>query len=149
VLAGVRPEEVPEWQSGPVAPAAATTLAASGDTQAQAVEHTVVQARRVAARGGNAVVLVDSLDALPPNAARRALASARNIVDGGSLTIIAVAARPLGGETTVIVLDASLTAARRFPSLDLAASGTTRPELLVGEAGVEAIARARVEAVPS
>ena len=147
VLAGVRPEEVPEWEGGPVPPAAAATLSTSGDTQAQTVEHAVEQARRIAARGGNAVVLVDSLDALPPNPARRALASARNLVDGGSLTIVATATTPLGGETTTIVLDPVLTAARRFPALDLAASGTTRPELLVGEAGVDAIARARAEAL--
>jgi transcription termination factor Rho len=44
------------------------------------------------------------------------------------------------------VLDLKLAAANSFPALDLAASGTTRPELLVGEAGVEAIARARAEA---
>jgi transcription termination factor Rho len=146
VLAGVRPEEVPEWDGGPVPPAATATLSTSGDAQAQAVEHAVEQARRVAARGGNAVVLIDSLDALAPTPARRALASARNIIDGGSLTIVATATRPLGGETTAIVLDPVLTAARRFPAIDLAASGTTRPELLVGEAGVEAIARARVDA---
>ena len=147
VLAGVRPEEVPEWESGPVAPTAIATMAVSGDSQAQAVEQAIEQARRVAARGGNAVVLVDSLDSLAPNAARRALASARNIVDGGSLTVVATAGKPIGGETTAIVLDPLLTAARRFPSLDLVASGTIRPELLVGEAGVEAIARARAEAL--
>jgi transcription termination factor Rho len=33
----------------------------------------------------------------------------------------------------------------RFPALDLVASGTLRPELLVGEAGAEAIARTRAE----
>ncbi|HVE68719.1 MAG TPA: transcription termination factor Rho, partial [Solirubrobacteraceae bacterium] len=145
VLAGVRPEEVQEWESGPVAPAAATTMAASGDAQAQAVEQAVEQARRLAARGGNAVVLIDSLDALSPGAARRALAAARNLVDGGSLTIVATAAQPVGGETTTVVLHPGLAAARRFPALDLANSGTTRPELLVGEEGVEAIARARSE----
>jgi transcription termination factor Rho len=146
-LAGVRPEEAHEWQSGPLAPAAVAGLAASADSQAQAVEGVVEQARRVAARGGDAVVLVDTLDGLAPSAARRALAGARNIVDGGSLTVIATASRPVGGETTTIVLDARLAGARRFPALDLTASGTTRPELLVGEAGVEAIARARDEAL--
>lgn len=147
VLAGVRPEEVAEWQSGPVAPGAVATMAASGDAQAQAVEHAVEQARRLAARGGDAVVLIDGLDGLPPAAARRALAAARNLVDGGSLTVIAASSRPLGGETTTIALHAGLAAARRFPALDLAESGTTRPELLVGEEGVEAIARARSEAL--
>jgi transcription termination factor Rho len=145
VLAGVRPEEVPEWQSGPAAPAAAVTFAASSDAQGQAIEHAVEQARRVAARGADAVVIVDSLEYTPPAVARRALAAARNIADGGSLTVIASASAPLGGETTVIALDASLTAMGRFPALDLAESGTMRPELLVGDAGAEAIAKARAD----
>ena len=145
VLAGVRPEEVAEWQSGPAAPASAVTFAASTDAMGQSVEQAVEQARRVAARGADAVVLVDSLEYVPPAVARRALAAARNIADGGSLTVIATAPGELGGETTVIALDASLTAMGRFPALDLAASGTMRPELLVGEAGAEAIAKARAE----
>src|SRR4051794_21785088 len=56
VLAGVRPEEVPEWQAGPAAPTAAVTFAASADAQGQAVEQAVEQGRRVAARGADAVV---------------------------------------------------------------------------------------------
>jgi transcription termination factor Rho len=145
VLAGVRPEEVAEWQSGPTAPAAAVTFAASADSQGQAVEHAVEQGRRVAARGADAVVIVDSLEYLAPAVARRALAAARNIADGGSLTVIASSPAPLGGETTVIALDAALTAMGRFPALDLASSGTMRPELLVGDAGAEAIAKARAD----
>jgi len=145
VLAGVRPEEVPEWQGGATAPAAAVSFAASSDAQGQAVEQAVEQARRVAARGSDAVVIVDSLEYVPPAVARRALAAARNIADGGSLTVIATAPAALGGETTVIALDASLTAMARFPALDLLASGTMRAELLVGEAGAEAIAKARAE----
>ena len=146
VLAGVRPEEVPDWQSGPAAPAGAVSFAASADAQGQAVEQAVEQARRVAARGADAVVIVDSLEYVAPAVARRALAAARNIADGGSLTVIATAPAPLGGETTVIALDGTLTAMGRFPALDLAASGTMRPELLVGDAGAEAIAKARSEA---
>ena len=145
VLAGVRPEEVPDWQSGPAAPATAVSFAASADAQGQAVEQAVEQARRVAARGADAVVIVDSLEYVAPAVARRALAAARNIADGGSLTVIATAPAPLGGETTVIALDGALTAMGRFPALDLAASGTMRPELLVGDAGAEAIAKARAE----
>jgi transcription termination factor Rho len=147
VLAGVRPEEVPDWQSGPTAPVTAVSFAASADAQGQAVEQAVEQARRVAARGADAVVLVDSLEYVSPAVARRALAAARNIADGGSLTVIATAPAPLGGETTVIALDGALTAMGRFPALDLAASGTMRPELLVGEAGAEAIAKARADTV--
>jgi transcription termination factor Rho len=146
VLAGARPEEVAEWNDGQVAPEATTTLSSSTDAQTQAIEQAVEQGRRVAARGGDAVVLVDSLEYLPSPVARRALAAARNIVDGGSLTVIAVASQPLGGETTVIALDAGLTALRRFPSLDLVTSGTMKPERLVGDAGAEAIAKARLEA---
>ena len=141
VLAGVRPEEVGEWSE----PSAAVTFAASADSQGQAVEHAVEQARRVAARGADAVVVVDSLEYVAPAVARRALAAARNIVDGGSLTVIASAPAALGGETTVIALDAALVAMGRFPALDLANSGTMRPELLVGDAGAEAIAKARAD----
>jgi transcription termination factor Rho len=93
-------------------------------------------------------VLIDTLDGLPPAAARRALAAARNIVDGGSLTVVATAAAPVGGETTVVALDAALVALGRFPALDLAASGVLRPELLVGEAGADAIAKTRLEQLP-
>jgi transcription termination factor Rho len=141
----VRPEEIPEWQSGPAVPAAAVPFTASPETQAQAVDHAVEQARRVAARGADAVVIVDSLAYLAPAVARRALGAARNIADGGSLTVLASAEAPLGGETTVIALDAGLTAMGRSPALDLAASGTMRPELLVGDAGAEAIAKARAD----
>jgi transcription termination factor Rho len=75
------------------------------------------------------------------------LAAARRIVDGGSLTDVATAAAPLGGETTVIALDVALTSTRRFPALDWSGSWTMHPELLVGEAAAEAIARARAEAL--
>jgi transcription termination factor Rho len=93
------------------------------------------------------VLLIDTLDAVTPSIARRALGAARNIVDGGSLTVIATAQAPLGGETTVIALDEALAGTRRFPSLDLRHSGVVRPELLVGDEGAEAIAKARAEAL--
>jgi transcription termination factor Rho len=147
VLAGVRPEEITEWQRGPTTPAAAVSFAASADAQAQTVERAVDQARRLAARGSHAVVLIDTLGGMQPHAARKLLAGARNIDGGGSLTVIATANEPLGGETTVIALDPVLANTGRFPALDLIASGTIRPELLVGDAGAEAIARARIEAV--
>jgi transcription termination factor Rho len=149
VLAGVRPEEIAEWQendSSPT-PAAALSFAASADTQGQAVERAIDAAKRVAARGGDAVVLIDSLDGLNPHAARKALVAARNLREGGSLTVIATASKPFGGETTVIALDAALTATGRQPILDLTASGTLKAELLVGEDGAEAIAKARAAAV--
>jgi transcription termination factor Rho len=143
VLAGVRPEEVGDWTEP--APVSAVSFAATPDAQAQAVEQVIEQGRRVAARGGDAVVVVDTLEYLPPQLARRALAAARNIADGGSLTVIGTAPAPFGGESTVVALDAQLTALRRFPALDLPGSGTLRADALVGEAGAEAIAKARAE----
>jgi transcription termination factor Rho len=149
VLAGARPEEISQWQAGEPAPAAALSFAASPDTQAQAVERALDAAKRAAARGAHAVVLIDSLDALAPHAARKALAAARNLRDGGSLTLIATATQPSGGESTVIALDAALTSTGRQPILDLAASGTLRPELLVGDDGAKAITKARAESIDS
>jgi transcription termination factor Rho len=147
VLAGARPEEIAEWKASEPAPVATLTLAASADAQAGAIERALDTAKRIAARGGDAVVLIDSLSGLAPGVARRALAAARDIVDGGSLTIVATADEPVGGETTVIALDVTLTSTGRFPALDLVASGTLRPELLVGAAGADAIAQARAAAL--
>ena len=144
VLAGVRPEEAGDWAE--LSPVAVVSFAGSPDAQAQAVEQAIEQGRRVAARGGDAVVVVDTLEWLAPAAARRALSAARNIAGGGSLTVIATGPAPFGGETTVITLDAQLTALRRFPALELGVSGTLRSDALVGEAGAEAIAKARAEA---
>jgi transcription termination factor Rho len=146
VLAGSRPEEIAEWQEGSVPPVAALSFAASADSQGQAVERAVDAAKRVAARGGHALVLIDSLDGLQPQAARKALAAARNLRDSGSLTVIATATRPFGGETTVIALDVALTSTGRQPILDLAGSGTLKAELLVGEDGAKAITQARAAA---
>jgi transcription termination factor Rho len=149
VLSGVRPEEIVAWREGSpaVTPAAALNLAASADVQGQAVEHVVETAKRVAARGGDVVVLIDGLDGLPPHVARKILANARNLADGGSLTLIATATHPFGGESTVIALDVALTSTGRLPALDLVASGVVRPELLVGEDGAEAITKARAAAI--
>jgi transcription termination factor Rho len=126
---------------------AAVGLASSADSQGQAVERAIDAARRTAARGGDAVVLIDSLDGLNPHAARKTLAAARNLREGGSLTVIATASSAFGGETTVIALDPTLTSTGRQPILDLASSGTLRLDLLVGEDGAEAVTKARAAAV--
>jgi transcription termination factor Rho len=142
VLTGARPEEIAQWQEGSVAPVASLSFAASSDSQGQAIERAIDAAKRVAARGGNALVLIDGLDGISQHAARKALSAARNLRESGSLTIIATASQPLGGETTVIALKST----GRQPIVDLVNSGTLRPELLVGDDGAEAIAKARVEA---
>jgi transcription termination factor Rho len=147
VLVGVRPEEISDWEAGPLKPAAALNFAASADAQSQALEPVIDQARRWAARGSHAVVLIDTLDGLHPQAARKALASARRILGGGTLTVIATAGSAVGGETTVIALDPVKASAGSFPAVDVGGSSTMRPELLVGEEGAEAIARTRAQAL--
>jgi transcription termination factor Rho len=151
LLTGVRPEELAEWSAEggegetSLAPAVSLTFAASPDTQGQAVENALETAKRTAARGGDALVLIDSLDGLHPHMARKVLAAARNLREGGSLTILATATKAPGGETTVIALDPEL-ALGGGPPLDLIHSGTLRAELLVGEDGAQAIAQARAGA---
>jgi transcription termination factor Rho len=147
VLAGVRPEEVREWGTAGLEAATPFSFAVPSETRGQAVERAVETAKRQASRGAHAVVLIDTLDGLPAATARKALAAARAIVDGGSVTVIATASEPVGGETTVVALDRALSSTGRFPALDLVASGTLRPELLVGEQGAEAIAQARASAL--
>jgi transcription termination factor Rho len=146
VLAGVRPEELPEW-TAVLEPAAAAPLGSTLEARNQAVEVAIEQVRRLVSRGAHAVVLIDSLDAVQGQVAARALSCARNVVDGGSLTVIATATQPQGGETTVISLNPVLTGAGRFPALDLVESWTLKPDLLVGEAAAEAILQARAEAL--
>ncbi len=106
-------------------------------------------AKRVAARGGDALVLIDTLDGLAPQAARRALAAARNLREAGSLTVIATAAAPARRRDDPDRPRRRATSTGGQPILDLAHSGTLRPELLVGEDGAEAIAKARAAAIES
>jgi len=123
---GVRPEELTEYKQIEHATSSGLSFAASGEVQEAAVEQAAERGRRIALRGGNAVLLIDTLDGLGHGAARRAMAAARNLRGAGSLTVIASARAPLGGETTIITL---LTTGE-YPSLDEAASGTLRAELL-------------------
>ncbi|MEA2445562.1 MAG: hypothetical protein QOJ12_2854, partial [Thermoleophilales bacterium] len=76
-------------------------------------------------RGGHAALVIDSLDALPPAAARRVFGAARSTEEGGSLTIVAatgLAAEPQRVATTRVLLEADGTRN--------SASGTLRAELL-------------------
>ena len=123
---GVRPEELSEWKTVPYATASGLSFAASADAQEAAVEQAAERGRRIAIRGGDAVLLIDTLDGLSPAAARRALAAARNLRGAGSLTVIATAREPLGGETTV----AALSGAPAAGTLDPALSGTLRADAL-------------------
>jgi transcription termination factor Rho len=135
VAVGVRPEELSEYRALPFTAAAGTSFAASRDAHDAAVEQAIERGRRVAVRGGEAVVLLDTLDALSDAAARRALAAARNLRGAGSLTVIATAREPLGGETTVVALAGG--------ALDAASSGTLRSELLAAAKPKRAAAKPR------
>ena len=127
---GVRPEELSEHKLIAHAVSSGLSFAASAETQESAVEQAAERGRRIALRGGNAVLLIDTLDGLGHGAARRAIAAARNLRGAGSLTVIATARAPLGGETTLI----ALLPTGEFPALDESVSGTLRPELLVAAA---------------
>ncbi len=145
LLVGVRPEELGEWQAGPVQPVQALSFDTPTSALDRAVYAVIDEVRATALKGGDVVILLDTLDALHEHAARRALATARKLRDGGSVTLIATCSEPFGGETTVITLDPALTGAGRFPALDLRSSGTVRPELLVDEKDAARIASERAD----
>jgi transcription termination factor Rho len=121
-------------------------LGSAPDAQIQAVEQAIEHGRRVAARGGDAVVIADTLDQLPAPAARKLLSAARNLADAGSLTVLAALRDPVGGETTLVRLDPLLAATGRFPAISPVQSFTMRSELLVGEKEAERARKARAKA---
>jgi transcription termination factor Rho len=133
VLAGVRPEEVTEWKRD-----SAVTVAGGGfdrpvEEQGQAAESAIERGKRAAEAGRHAVVVVDSLDALPPAAARRVFGAARATEEAGTLTVIAstgTAGEPLRQATTRIVLDVPEGGPGPHPPKLSAASGTLRADLL-------------------
>jgi transcription termination factor Rho len=124
---GVRPEELTEYKTLAYASTAGNSFAASHELQDAVVDQAVERGRRVAVRGGDAVLLIDTLDGLSAGTTRRALAAARNLRGAGSLTIIATASQPLGGETTTVVLSGGAEPG----TIDASLSGTLRNELLV------------------
>ena len=135
VLAGVRPEEVTEWKRD-----SDVTLAGGGfdrpvEEQAQAAESAVERGKRAAEAGRHAVVVIDSLDALPPAVARRVFGAARATEEAGTLTVIAstgAAGEPLRQATTRIVLETPEDGPGPHPPKPAAASGTLRADLLKG-----------------
>ena len=133
VLAGTRPEEVTEWRRDGKVTIAGGAFDRPVDEQAQAAEMAVERAKRAVEAGRDAAIVIDSLDALPPSAARRVFAAARATEEGGTLTIFAstgLAGEPMRLATTRIVLEApepgqAPEAPRLAPT-----SGTLRAELL-------------------
>lgn len=131
VLAGARPEEVGEWRSLLSVPVVGGSFDESPERQADEASMAIERAKRAAERGEHAAVVVDSLDQLPPNAARRVFGAARNTEEAGSVTVIAATGLgpgPARHASTRIVLEPR--PAGNGPSVDQASSGTLRAELL-------------------
>jgi transcription termination factor Rho len=131
VLAGARPEEVAEWRAEVDAPVVGGSFDQSADRQGETATMAVERAKRVAERGGDAVVVVDSLELLPAGAARRVFGAARNTEEAGSVTVVAatgIGPEPARHATTRIVLRPPSDAAAI--EVDADASGALRTELL-------------------
>jgi transcription termination factor Rho len=131
-LVGVRPEEVGEWRAETGAPVYGGAFDRSPETQAQAAELAVERAKRTVERGGHAALVVDSLENLPPGAARRVFGAARKTEEGGSLTIVAatgMALEPQRWATTQVMLDPPA-AGGTAPKVSEERSGTLRAEKL-------------------
>ena len=129
VLAGVRPEEVTDWRREESLTVVGGAFDRPVDEQAQAAEIAVERGKRQVESGGHAAIVVDSLDALPPPAARRVFGAARALEEGGSLTVIAstgLAAEPQRQATTQIVLEGDGSGAPKVA----ASSGTLQADRL-------------------
>jgi transcription termination factor Rho len=126
VLSGVRPEEVTEWRRIENLSVAGGGFDRPADELAQIAEMAVERAKRIAERGGDAVVIVDGLDALAPAAARRIFGAARNTEEAGSLTVVAAT----GGAGELQRLATTRVVLNNEGTLDAAASGVLRGELL-------------------
>jgi transcription termination factor Rho len=126
VLAGVRPEEMPEWKAelGDT-PILGGSFDEAQESHVDAARVAGELAKRAAERGEHSAIVIDSVDALPDGAGRRLLATARNTEEGGSVTVIAASSDPRGQRlaTTRIVLQPG-------GKVDADASGTLRADQL-------------------
>jgi len=136
VLASARPEEATEWRRAVTEGVVGGSFDESTDRQLEAATMAVERAKRSAERGADAVVVIDALDALPPQAARRVFGAGRNTEEAGSVTVVAaagLAAEPQRLATTRIVLEATGSGTQAAaPALLAEASGTLRADLLAG-----------------
>ncbi|GIH97261.1 transcription termination factor Rho [Planobispora siamensis] len=166
VLVGERPEEVTEMRESIRGEVAASTFDRPDRDHTAVAELAIERAKRLAETGRDVVVLLDSLtrlgraynnlapgggrtlaggiDAaalLPP---RRFFGAARNLRDGGSLTILATALVETGSRmddnlfeefkgtgNMELRLRRDLADKRIYPAVDLDASGTRREEILL------------------
>nr|WP_231750595.1 MULTISPECIES: transcription termination factor Rho [unclassified Dietzia] len=173
VLVDERPEEVTDMQRSVNGEVIASTFDRPPSDHTQVAELAIERAKRLVEMGQDVVVLLDSITRLgraynnsspasgrilsggvdstalyPP---KRFLGAARNIENGGSLTIISTAMVETGsaGDTVIfeefkgtgnaeLKLDRRIAERRVFPAVDVGPSGTRKEELLMTpeEAGV-------------
>ena len=166
VLVDERPEEVTDMQRSVKGEVIASTFDRPPSDHTTVAELSIERAKRLVEMGHDVVVLLDSITRLgraynlaapasgrilsggvdstalfPP---KRFLGAARNIEDGGSLTIFATALVETGsaGDTVIfeefkgtgnaeLVLDRKIADKRTFPAVNVDASGTRKEELLL------------------
>ena len=167
LLVDERPEEVTDWQrTVEAAEVVYSTFDKPADQHIQVTELVLERARRLAEMGQDVAILLDSVTRLaraynlaapasgkilsggvdstalyPP---KRFFGAARNLEEGGSLTIIASALVETGSRMDEVIfeefkgtgnmelrLDRSLAEKRLFPAINVDASGTRKEELLM------------------
>ena len=174
VLVGERPEEVTDMRRSIDGEIIASTFDHSPAEQTAVAELAIERAKRLVEAGRDVVVLLDSITRLgraynlaapasgrvltggvdssallPP---KRFLGAARNVENGGSLTIFGTALVETGsaGDSLIfeelkatgnaeLKLDRALAARRVFPAIDLERSGTRRDDLLMAPAELAAM----------
>jgi transcription termination factor Rho len=165
LLIDERPEEVTDFRRGVPAEVHASCSDQTVDEHVQTVEDTFLSARESVLAGHDVVILMDSLtrlaraynqytessgktlsgglDSAAMQRPRKFFGAARNIDNGGSLTVIATALIETGSRmdeiifqefkgtgNTEIVLSRKLAEQRMFPAIDLNQTGTRREERL-------------------
>ncbi len=167
VLVDERPEEVTDMQRTVKGEVIASTFDRPADDHTTVAELAIERAKRLVEMGHDVVVLLDSITRLgraynlaapasgrilsggvdssalyPP---KRFFGAARNIEDGGSLTILATALVETGSKMDEVIfeefkgtgnmelrLSRQLADRRIFPAVDVNPSGTRREEILLG-----------------
>jgi transcription termination factor Rho len=180
LLIDERPEEVTDFRRN--TPPAVEVVASTFDEQAirhiQVAEMVIEKARRMVEHGEHVVILLDSITRLArgynnamPNTGKigtggvdtqalikpkKFFGSARNIENGGSLTIVATALVDTGSKADEVIfeefkgtgnselhLTRKLVEKRIWPAIDISASGTRREELLLDPAELQLVIRLR------
>ena len=177
LLIDERPEEVTDLRRSVDAQVVYSTFDAPQENHVRVADMVYERAQRLVEQGKHVVVLMDSLtrlaracNALAPGGRamsgglapgvlqrpKRFFGAARNIEEGGSLTIIATVLVETGSRMDDVIfeefkgtgnaeirLDRALSEMRVFPAIDLARSGTRREELLLTDEEAEGVRAVR------